>query len=142
MLARIVCAHCGEGFVPKTVRARYCSGVCRAQASKVRRGLTPAKSTDSVTSLPGADPRGLIERRVEDELGGQAATSVGLRALALARRLDQGVADSSLSSVDKRLEDLLTQASRAAAATSADKDADNPIAFLRARAEERRGRAG
>ena len=84
----------------------------------------------------------MIERRVEDELGGQAGTSVGLRALALARRLDQGVADSSLSSVDKRLEDLLAQASRAAAAASADQDADNPIAFLRARAEERRGRTG
>ena len=129
--------------MPKTVRARYCSGVCRAMASKVRRGLTASRPADSVTSLPGADPRGLIERRVADELGGQAGTSVGLRALALARRLDQGVADSSLSSVDKRLEDLLAQASRAAAAASADKDADNPIAFLRARAEERRrGRAG
>lgn len=123
-------------MLPPRSRAKYCSTTCRTRAFKGRQSTAP------VTSLPGADPRGLIERRVEDELGGQAATSVGLRALALARRLDQGVADSSLSSVDKRLEDLLTQASRAAAATSADKDADNPIAFLRARAEERRGRAG
>lgn len=132
------CDHCGASFEAVTARARYCSNSCRALASKARRGAAPAES--SVTTLPGHDPRGAIERRVSAELGGQVETSLGLRALALARRLDAGVMDSSLRAVDTRLDELLEKAVRLNAAT-ADADADNPIAFLQQRAEARRARA-
>ena len=129
------CDHCGASFEAVTARARYCTGSCRALASKARRGAASAES--SVTTFPGHDPRGAIERRVSAELGSQVETSLGLRALALARRLDAGVMDSSLRAVDTRLDELLEKAARLNAAT-ADAGADNPIVFLQQRAEARR----
>ncbi len=138
-MAARACDHCGASFEGVTARARYCSGSCRALASKARRGAAHAPAS-SVTALPGHDPRGAIERRVADELGAQVDTSLGLRALALARRLDAGVMDSSLRAVDTRLDELLEKAARLNAAT-ADADADNPIAYLQQRAEARRARA-
>lgn len=131
------CAHCGAAFEAERTTRKYCSSSCRGKAALARR-QSPAES--SVTALPGHDPRGAIERRVALELGSQVETSLGLRALTLARRLDAGVTDSSLRAVDTRLGELLEKAARLNTAT-ADADADNPITFLQQRAEARRARA-
>ena len=132
------CSRCGKSFTAKTRRASFCSGSCRALASKDR-AKAEAAGRAQVVSLPGAAAVSpiSIEAVTLEELGGQAATSTGRQALMLARRLDAGVSDSSLASVSRRLDELLAEAGRQSALLSADEDSDNPIAFLRHRAAER-----
>jgi len=136
------CARCGASFEGKTRRATYCSSVCRAMASKERR----SKPSGEVVSLPGAKGAGTIEAAVREQLGSQLDTVVGRQAVAAAQRLDGSVSDSAFSPMSRRLHELLDQAAQAAALAASKGGVgveENPIAFLKSRAERRaHGAAG
>lgn len=128
------CPRCSKAFEAKTARAVYCSASCRALASKDRSKHPVA----GVTTLPGAKGAGTIEASVLKSLGNQLDTVVGRQAIVAARRMDAGVSDSSFAPMSRRLDELLeTAAQQAALAAAKGDDADNPIAYLRKRAEER-----
>ena len=70
----------------------------------------------------------------------QVDSSLGQMAVLAARQLDQGHdGASAMASLMRRLEQMLDtlRAERVAAEAAGSMDADDPIAFLRARAEER-----
>jgi hypothetical protein len=137
------CSHCGSTFEAKTSRAVFCSGSCRALASKARAHAEQA-GRGKVINLPGAAsaPTNSIEATTLTELGGQASTSTGRQALLIARRLDAGVSDSALAGMSRRFDELLAEAGRQEAlASSKGDDTENPIAFLVKRAEDREAAA-
>jgi len=128
------CPRCSTEFEAKTARAVYCSASCRALASKDRK----THPTASVTNLPGANGAGTIEASVLKSLGNQLDTVVGRQAVVAARRMDAGVSDSSFAPMSRRLDELLeVAAQQAALAAAKGDDLDNPIAYLRKRAEDR-----
>ena len=128
------CPRCSTEFEAKTARAVYCSASCRAMASQDRKAHPMAH----VTSLPGAKGAGTIEAAVLKKLGNQHDTVVGRQAMVAARRMDAGVSDSSFAPMSRRLDELLEVAEQQAAlAAASGADQDNPIAYLRKRAEER-----
>lgn len=127
------CARCGATFEAKTARAVYCSGSCRALASKASRS-----ASSNVVRLPSATGAVSLAGSVRRDLGDQADSPLGLQAILLAERLDDGVSDASLASVSKRLQEVLSavaQAREAAAAVGTEAD---PIEVLKRRAEARR----
>ena len=105
-------------------------------ASKERR----SKPSGEVVSLPGAKGAGTIEAAVREQLGSQLDTVVGRQAVAAAQRLDGSVSDSAFSPMSRRLHELLDQAAQAAALAASKGGVgveENPIAFLKSRAERR-----
>ena len=136
----VTCARgaCGKPFEAKTARAKYCSASCRALDSKDRK-THPQPPSGNVVSMPGARGAGTIRAAVVKALSGQADSVAGRQALKIAERLDQGASDSAWANLSRRLDDLLEAASRAAALAAVQgQDEDNPVAFLKARAEKRR----
>jgi len=127
------CPRCSTEFDAKTARAVYCSSSCRALASQDRK----AHPVTPVSTLPGKGA-GTIEASVLKSLGNQLDTVVGRQAVVAARRMDAGVSDSSFAPMSRRLDELLeVAAQQAALAAASGADQDNPIAYLRKRAEER-----
>ena len=78
------CDICGTTYLARRATSRYCSGACRAKAS--RKGPPPAP----VTRIAAPSAVGGIEAATLDELtaAGRVGSSAGQRALALARLLD------------------------------------------------------
>jgi len=138
------CLDCGTSLAGRSPRAKYCSGTCRTRATKARKA---GRASASVSSLPGAGSAlGAIERRVVAELSAaQLDSSLGQMAALAARQLDQGHdGASAMASLMRRLEQMLEtlRAERVASEAQADVDADDPIAWLARRAEERAARRG
>ncbi len=127
------CGHCGEIFTAKTARGVYCSDLCRATAGRERQ-RRPA----NVVALPARAAADSIRAAVARELGDQAHTPTGRQALLLAGRLDAGPADAVLAPLSRRLGELMASAVENAAALAAAGQDDDPVEFLRARAEARR----
>ena len=125
------CVQCSKEFEAASNRAMYCGSTCRARRSEGRHPVTP------VTTLPGKGA-GTIEASVLKSLGNQLDTVVGRQAVVAARRMDAGVSDSSFAPMSRRLDELLeVAAQQAALAAAKGDDLDNPIAYLRKRAEDR-----
>lgn len=133
----VTCARCQTPFEAKTARAKYCTASCRALDSKDRRNR-PQPPSGNVVSLPGAKGAGTIRAAVMKALASQADSVAGRQAVKIAERLDQGASDSAWANLSRRLDDLLAAADRAAALAAAQgQDEDNPVAYLKARAERR-----
>jgi hypothetical protein len=134
MLQR-TCSRCGTEFEAKTSRATYCTASCRALASRERH----EKPTSNVFTMPGAKGSGTIRAAVLAELGGQQDGVSGRQALAIADRLDAGVSDTAWLPMSRRLDELLAQAAKlAAAAPGAEDGKPDPIEYLVERGEQRR----
>ncbi len=132
------CARCGKEFESASARAKYCGSTCRARSSEERK-THPQPPSGNVVSMPGARGAGTIRAAVVKALAGQADSVAGRQALKIAERLDQGASDSAWANLSRRLDDLLEAASRAAALAAVQgQDEDNPVAYLKARAEKRR----
>ena len=61
------CPVCGEGMDGRRSHARYCSGACRAEASRLRR-LLAGEAVDGFTSVRDREDR--MARRNRTERGG------------------------------------------------------------------------
>ena len=140
-LADRCCPQCGTSLAGRASRATYCSSTCRARATKQRKAN---RQPGTVSTLPGQGSLGAIERRVVAELtAAQLDSSMGQMAALAARQLDGGHdGASAMASLMRRLEQMLEtlRAERVAAEAQTDLDADDPIAFLARRAEERAAR--
>lgn len=136
------CDHCGDSYTAQRSDSRYCSSGCRSKATLARKRAPRA----SVVTMPGATGPGMIEAAVREQLGSQLDTVVGRQAVAAAQRLDGSVSDSAFSPMSRRLHELLDQAAQAAALAASKGGVgveENPIAFLKSRAERRaHGAAG
>lgn len=126
------CASCGKGFKPKNVGRppRFCSPNCRKLAVKDRAKALPESR---VSVLEGGAAGVASAVRAELVEGKREATSAGVRALALAERIDlRADTGSALASLDKQLAMTLAEALQGVA------QAADPVDELRARRAARR----
>lgn len=137
------CEVCGCDFTAQRSTARYCGEACKKRAQRAAKKSQPVAV---VVPIPPRSPQsvGVVVRSLyetcRDELGVQAGTAMGTAALLIARRLDDGVDTSgaAVASLTKELHRLM-ELSRPVEAVE---DADDPIAYLQRRADERRNRVG
>lgn len=129
---QVTCAACRKPFEAKTKRAKFCSATCRQRAKR-------ARGAANVLELRPAAASSGVERatRAELEEVDRVDTALGQAALALARRLDVGQADtgSAMASLVKEWRATL------AAATEGATTAEDPIDEIRAQWEKRLRRA-
>ena len=107
------CEHCDEPFTGKTGRARYCSGSCRALASKqrARAGVVsqlPTRAADPPESLSAAVESAL---RRANRSGWQARQAITLAEM-LENPLAAGAAGLS-KELDRVMGELLADAAEA-----------------------------
>ena len=55
------CVSCGAQLKDGRARRRYCSGRCRARASRERKNCDVSALLDRLQALPGADVQALIK---------------------------------------------------------------------------------
>lgn len=125
-----VTCTCGETFMAKDRRARYCSDRCRKRAQRagevVELPVTPEPSGQ------GANEAATVR---DLEAAGRLDTYLGQACVTLARRLDRPGVDtgSAVAAVAARLDDLMTKATRGAGAASAPQQYADELAKRRAR---------
>lgn len=138
------CEECGEPFVAKTKRARFCKDVCRVKAN--RRPTKTGRAKDDadrgraaeVVELKVAPPPAAPPPDVDGGLAAQVRTSLqaagaletvaGMAAVVLARQIERGQdSGSAVASMTKQLQTLVGQA-RAEAAPQQRDAADDVMA--------------
>jgi hypothetical protein len=106
------CQNCGTTFASRSTRARYCGDRCRSRARYTR-----ATGRTALAPIPidlGADVApGELAEAIRHELAviGQATTSLGLAAVAIATRIDSGAESSTgLAALTRELRACLAEA--------------------------------
>lgn len=105
------CVRCGSAFEAKRERARYCSGSCRAMATKdrARAGAAPVVELPKPQPTPPV-PTG-VAAAVERQLraAGKLDTYAGQQAIFLATRLEASTIDtgSAVAALSKELDRLM-----------------------------------
>lgn len=131
---QLTCKACGRPFDAKTRRRKYCGDTCRQRAQRAR-----GKPVGQVVPLRPPTEDGGVESATRAELQevDRVGTALGQAALALARRLDVGQADtgSAMASLVREWRATLTAATEGATAT------EDPIDELRAQWEKKLRRA-
>lgn len=146
------CEVCGQPFDGIRASARICGPTCRKRASRAA-GKTkpPAAKLATVAHLPNTQGSARlgspisVERALVAELGDLVDTTLGQGCLLIARRLDAGTDPSgaAVASLFKQLETMKAEAFAILASRQAiEADEDDPIVWLRLRAQERAKAAG
>ena len=119
------CQRCGRSFEAKRSDAKFCGATCRS-----RNHVAPVELPVSKVPSPS-----LVVDATRSELAevGRESSALGLAALALARKLDEGRDSAAgLASVAKQLELTLASAKRGAGAASAPQQLRDELADRRA----------
>ncbi|HSV39574.1 MAG TPA: hypothetical protein VLI04_12530 [Nocardioidaceae bacterium] len=124
------CEECGEPYVAKTKRSKYCGATCRVRANRrpTKTGAAKAKAGGTVTMLPTAggpldetspanpnteDVTGSLADQVRKSLGEIHAldTIAGSQAVRVARQIDRGDdSGSAVATLSKELSRLVAEA--------------------------------
>jgi hypothetical protein len=139
------CEVCPTEFQAKRASAKYCSERCKKRAQRRPGGVKAAKvlplpaeptsePADGQVIKPSVDGPLTAATTAELQDAGRFETAVGQAALALARRIDHGLAEtgSALAAMVREHRATLTEAVRDA------KKAADPLDELRARRERKR----
>ena len=115
---RAICACCGGDFEAKRKTAKWCSAECRQKGYRRREaGLPENVVTLGVVPEPDVVRGGALYTATFTELAvaGREKTALGVAALALAERIDQGAdTGSSLATAVKQLAATLEVATKGA----------------------------
>lgn len=131
------CEACGVDFEAKRTARKYCGERCKKRAQRRPGGVKAHDPVEVpvVMPLPEVPQDGpvAVATRVELELAGRANSAAGNAALALARRIDTGTAEtgSSLAAMVREHRATLAEAVRGAVAAA------DPLDELRARRERK-----
>lgn len=129
------CVVCGTEFEAKRSAAKYCGARCRQRAHRRPEAASDAKVLALSAELASETSAGgtAAATAVELERAGRLETALGQLALALARRIDAGDAEtgSSLAALARQHRETLAEAVRDA------QQAVDPLDELRKRRERK-----
>lgn len=108
---KVKCAGCGDSFVAKTARAKWCGETCRKRALRAKPKSTPA-ARKAAASSPRRQVKSGFEKATEAELRklGKLTTMLGQQALLLAKRMgrdDEGM--SALATLSREHSRIMEQ---------------------------------
>jgi hypothetical protein len=131
------CAVCTSQFEAKRAAAKYCGQTCRQRAHRRPEAASESMVVETQDEAAGEPATGLVTAATSTELetAGRLDSALGQAALALARRIDRGDAEtgSSLAALVRQHRETLADAVH-----DAQRDAD-PLDELRSRRERKRG---